>query len=187
MNRLPGGCVILTTLVLAAAFPLEPHAEVKSAAGDGFVIVHSRRIDALPDKVYAALPAIDHWWNGQHTYSGSAANLSLKAEAGGCFCERWNGGEVEHGRVIMVMRDRLLRLQASLGPLQGRAVNGVLTFQLKPDDASGGKATLLTLTYTVNGAGGSALDKSAPAVDDVLREQFDRLASYIETGKAAAP
>ena len=68
---------------------------------------------------------------------------------------------VEHGRVIMVMRDQMLRLQSALGPLQGRAVTGVLTFQLKPDERPGSKATLLTLSYVVNGASASALDKSA--------------------------
>jgi len=177
-------CFARCGMLLAATLPV--HAEVKSAAANGFVIVHSRRVEAPPAKVYAALPAVDRWWNAEHSYSGNAANLTLKAEAGGCFCERWPEGAVEHGRVVLAMRDQLLRLQAALGPLQARAVNGVLTFQLKPDEPSGGKATLLTLTYTVNGASGSALDQSAPAVDRVLGEQFARLASYIETGKPTA-
>lgn len=172
-------------LLLAAITPGSANAEVKSASSDGFVIVHSRRVAATPEKVFAALPAVDRWWNSGHTWSGDAGNLSLKAEAGSCFCERWKDGEVEHGRVIMVMRDQLLRLEAALGPLQGRAVTGVLTFQLKPDESSGGKATLLTLSYVVNGASASALDKSAPPVDGVLGEQFERLIRYIETGKAA--
>jgi uncharacterized protein YndB with AHSA1/START domain len=183
MSRLQLGQAMLAVL---AALPLASGAEVRSASADGFVIVESRRVEAARAKVYAALPAVDRWWNAEHSYSGSAANLSLKAEAGGCFCERWNGGEVEHGRVIMALRDQVLRLQASLGPLQGRAVNGVLTFQLKPDEGSGGKATSLTLTYAVNGASGSALDKSAPAVDSVLREQLERLARYVETGNPSA-
>lgn len=174
-------------LLFAAALSGELSAEIKSASPDGFVIVYSRRIAAEPAKVYAALPAIDRWWNAEHSYSGDATNFSLKAEAGACFCERWKDGSVEHGRVIMAMRDQLLRLQASLGPLQSRAVNGVLTFQLKPEDASGAKATLLTLTYTVNGASASALDKSAPGVDGVLGEQLDRLTRFIETGKPIAP
>jgi hypothetical protein len=41
------------------------------------------------------------------------------------------------------------------------------------------------MTYVVNGSSASALDKSAPAVDDVLGEQFARLARFIETGRAA--
>jgi uncharacterized protein YndB with AHSA1/START domain len=175
----------LVILVLVAAAPA--YAEIKTASGDGFVIAHSQRIDAPAAKVFAALPAIDQWWNSDHTYSGDAANLILKAEAGSCFCERWKDGAVEHGRVIMVRRDQLLRLQTALGPLQARAVTGVLTFQLTPAQSAGSSATLLTLTYVVNGAGASALDKSAPAVDDVLGEQFRRLVRFVETGKATAP
>jgi len=176
---------MLVILVFASAAPA--HAEIKAASGDAFVIAYSQRVDAPAAKVFAALPAIDRWWSGDHTYSGDAANLSLKAEAGSCFCERWKDGAVEHGRVIMVRRDQLLRLQTALGPLQGRAVTGVLTFQLKPDENAGSNATLLTLTYVVNGAGTSALDKSAPAVNDVLGEQFRRLVRLVETGKATAP
>lgn len=76
-------------------------------------------------------------------------------------------------------------MQTALGPLQGRAVNGVLTFQLKPEDK--GAATTLSMTYVVNGASASALDKSAPAVDGVLGNQFARLVRFIETGKPTAP
>jgi uncharacterized protein YndB with AHSA1/START domain len=174
-------------LALGATLAMAVRADVKSSGPDGFLIVHSRRVDAAPSDVYAAIPAIGHWWSSDHTYSGDAANMSLKAEAGSCFCERWRDGEVEHGRTLMVIRDRVFRLQESLGPRQGRAVNGVLSFELKAAEGSGGKATLLTLTYVVNGASGSALDKSAPGVDGVLREQFDRLVRYIETGKPASP
>jgi uncharacterized protein YndB with AHSA1/START domain len=182
-------CSVRGTLVvlLAAIAPGGANAEVKSASSDGFVVVHSRRVDAAPERVYAALPAIDRWWNSDHTWSGDAGNLSLKAEAGSCFCEKWKDGEVEHGRVVMVMRDQILRLQAALGPLQGRALTGVLTFQLKPDEGSSGKATVLTLSYIVTGASASALDKSAAPVDGVLGEQFERLVRYIETGKPTAP
>ncbi len=174
-----------TFLLLLLATSTAAQAEVKTAASDGFVIAYTARIDAPAAKVYAALPAIDRWWTSAHTWSGDAANLSLRAEPGGCFCERWKDGGVEHGRVVMVINDQLLRVQTALGPLQGRAVIGVLTFQIKPDEsATGSRATLLTLTYVVNGASASALDKSAPAVNEVLGEQFARLVRFIETGKA---
>ncbi len=87
----------------------------------------------------------------------------------------------------MVLRDQMLRLQSALGPLQAGAVNGVLTFQLAPDAKSGSAATVLTLTYVVNGASGSALDKIAPGVNALLGEQFGRLVRFIETGQATAP
>ena len=168
----------LLCMFLASAAPAA-HAEIKTAASDGFLIVHSARIDAGPARIYALLPAIARWWSSSHTYSGDAANLTLDAEAGGCFCERWKDGAVAHGRVILALRDQLLRIDTALGPLQGKAVTGVLTFQLAPD----GNATVLTLAYRVNGASGSALDKDAPAVDRVLGEQFARFVRLAETGK----
>ena len=172
----------LLCLLLAATAPVA-HAEIKAAASDGFLIVHSARIDAAPARIYALLPAIGRWWNSSHTYSGDAANLTLDPQAGGCFCERWNDGAVAHGRVILAMRDKLLRIETALGPLQSKAVTGVLTFQLAPD----GNATVLTLAYRVNGSSASALDKDAPAVELVLGEQFARFTRLVETGKPDAP
>jgi len=173
---------ILLCVLVASAAP-ETHAEIKAAASDGFLIVHSGRVDAPPARIYALLPAIGRWWSSSHTYSGNAANLTLESEAGGCFCERWKDGAVAHGRVILALRDQLLRIDTALGPLQGKAVTGVLSFQLAPD----GNATVLTLAYRVNGASGSALDKDAPAVDRVLGEQFARLVRLAETGKPDPP
>ena len=172
----------LALLLILIATTLAARAEVKNAASDGFLVSYAQRVDAPPARVYAALAMIDRWWDGEHSYSGSAANLSLQTQAGACFCERWAEGTVEHGRVVLAIRDRTLRLQTALGPLQGRAVTGVLTFELKPDETG----TQLAMTYLVNGTGASALDKSAPAVDRVLGEQFARLARFVETGKAAA-
>jgi len=172
-----------TLLWLLLASAAIAHAEIKAAANDGFLIVHSGRVDAAPARIYALLPAIGRWWSSSHTYSGNAANLALEAEAGGCFCERWKDGAVAHGRVILALRDQLLRIDTALGPLQSKAVTGVLSFQLAPD----GNATLLTLAYRVNGASGSALDKDAPAVDRVLGEQFARLVRLAETGKPDPP
>jgi uncharacterized protein YndB with AHSA1/START domain len=172
----------LLCLLLASA-AAATHAEIKAAASDGFLIVHSRRIDAGPARIYALLPAIGRWWSSSHTYSGNAANLTLDPEAGGCFCERWKDGAVAHGRVILALRDRLLRIDTSLGPLQSKAVTGVLSFELAPD----GNATVLTLAYRVNGSSESALDKDAPAVDRVLGEQFARLTRLVETGKPDSP
>jgi len=175
----------VTLLLLAATWSVR--AEIKTASSDGFVVIYSQRINAAPATVFAALTAVDRWWSGEHTWSGNAANLSLKAEAGGCFCERWKDGNVEHGRVIVVLRDQMLRLQSALGPLQGKALNGVLTFQLMADAKGGAAATLLTVTYVVNGASASALDKIAPAVNEVLGEQFGRLVRFIQTGKPTTP
>jgi uncharacterized protein YndB with AHSA1/START domain len=172
--------LVIAFLALFSCVAASARAEVKRAAPDSFLIVHSVQLKAPPAKAYAALSEIGHWWSGEHSYSGNAANFSLKAEAGGCFCERWNNGSVQHGVVVMAMPDSVLRLNTPLGPLQGRAVTAVLTFETKPKDGG----TLLELTYVVNGSSASALDKSAPAVDGVLGEQIARLARYIDTGSA---
>jgi uncharacterized protein YndB with AHSA1/START domain len=158
------------------------HAEVKEAGADHLLVQNTRLVHASPAKLYAALIEIGHWWNGKHTFSGDAAHLSLQAEAGGCFCERWNDQSVAHGRVILASPNHLLRLDTALGPLQDMAVQGVMTFALKPAP----DGTALQFEYRVNGASNSGLDKLAPAVDGVLMEQLQRLQRFAETGKADA-
>lgn len=159
-------------------------AEVSEAAGDHFLIGFSARVEAPSAKVYVALSEVARWWSAEHTWSGTAANLSLKPEAGGCFCERWADGSAEHGRVVMAIKNEMLRLDAALGPLQESALDAVLTFSLKPmeDDT-----TRLDVDYRVNGSSASGLDRIAPVVDNVLAAQIDRLLRYIDTGKADEP
>jgi uncharacterized protein YndB with AHSA1/START domain len=171
-NRLAWG-------LLGCVLALPAAAEVKQSAPDTMSLAIETRIAASPRASYDALVHIERWWNSSHTYSGDAANMTLIAEPGGCFCERWKDGGVEHGRVIFVMRDQTLRLSAALGPLQARALNAILTFQLKPADG----ATALSVSYLVNGTPASGLDKSAAAVDGVLTEAVQRLKRLIETGK----
>jgi uncharacterized protein YndB with AHSA1/START domain len=166
--------------MLLAAAATRVGAEVKQAAPDTFLIVFSQPVKAAPAKAFEALPRVDRWWSSAHTYSGSAGNLSLRAEAGGCFCERWGGGSAEHGTVILALPPQLLRLQTALGPLQAKAVSGILTFEVKPE----GEGAVLTMGYRVNGTAVSALDKDAPNVEQVLGEQFGRLVRLIETGNA---
>ena len=164
---------LLSSLVPSA------RAEVLQSAADGFLIGHSADVAASPAQTYAAIIQVQRWWNPEHTWSGDAANLSLKAEAGGCFCERWTQGSSEHGRVLMTVTDELLRLQAALGPLQEYALNGVLSFQL----AAGIEGTTqLNVDYRVNGASASDLTGFAPAVDQVLAEQIDRLLRFVDSG-----
>ncbi len=168
----------LAALLLATA---PASAEVKEQGPSSFVLGFSQTLSAPPARVWSALADIARWWSSDHTYSGSAANLSLRAEAGACFCERWAGGSVEHGRVIAALPHKLLRLDSALGPLQERAVTGVLTFSLQPE----GAGTKLGVVYRVGG--GSALLALAPLVDRVIGEQVARLARLVDTGKADSP
>ena len=153
-------------------------AEVKQSAPDGMTISHELVVTARPDAVYTALSQVGKWWAAPHTWSGTSSNLSLDPHAGGCFCEAWAGNSVEHGRVVMARRNELLRLHASLGPLQELALFGALTWSLKPE----GESTKLLVTYRVSGDSLHGLDKFAPAVDGVIGEQAGRLKKFVETG-----
>lgn len=159
----------LMVLMALGAFAAPPAlAEVKSKAPDGFVIQIKGEVALDRDAAWARLLDIGSWWSGAHTYSGDAANLKLDAMAGGCWCELWAGGEVEHGRVVMVMPMSVVRANAPLGPLQGMGVAATLTLTLS-DGAGGG--TAITLDYVVNGSSLSGLDGVAGPVHQVLAEQ----------------
>ena len=165
-------------LQLLLAFPA--FAAVSGATPSGFLVTHKATVNAPPPKVFAAFPQVARWWNSEHTYSGNATALSLDPRAGGCFCERWNQDSIEHGRVLYVAQGKALRIEASLGPLQEMAVNGILHFALE----AAGSETALTMTYRVRGSPDAALDKVAGVVDRVLGEQLQRLIRFVETGSA---
>ena len=168
---------IAFALAIAALAPFA-RAEVKESSADAFFLTYSGAVAAPTAKTYADIVQISRWWDSEHTYSGKAANLSIKPEAGGCFCERWKDGSVEHGVVLMAMPGKVLRLRTALGPLQERALTGILTFWIRNEDS----ATTLTVEYRVNGANASGLDQLAPSFDEVLGTQRDRLRRFIATG-----
>lgn len=154
--------------VLLAAAPAM--AGVRSATENRFEVANSVRIAAAPETVWRALVAPGRWWSSEHTWSGDARNMSLAAEAGGCFCERLPdvGGSVEHGHVILARPGRELRMMGNLGPLQAQAVIGNLLFVLTPRDGG----TDVTMSYIVAGAIEGGGTKLAPLVDGVLAAQL---------------
>ena len=154
-------------------------AAVVDAQPNGFQVKRTAVIAAPADKVYAALSQPARWWNKDHTWSGSAANLSLAPMAGGCFCEKLpNGGSVMHMTVVFAQPGQALRLSGALGPLQTTGATGHLAWVLTEKD---GKTTV-TQTYDVGGYRTGGLDKLAAPVDAVMGEQLDRLKAYAETG-----
>jgi hypothetical protein len=161
----------MAAALLAVAAPAA--AEVATVREDGFRIVHEADIALSPADAWTRLVAVGSWWSDAHTYSGAAANMTLAPTAGGCFCERWDGGVVEHGRVLLAMPGAVLRLDAPLGPLQELPVTGILSFQLAPH----GGGARLTLTYVVAGPPSAGLAALAPLVDSVLGEQMTRFAA----------
>jgi uncharacterized protein YndB with AHSA1/START domain len=140
-----------------------------------FVVSIDRRINAPPATVYDRLIHVERWWNASHSYSGDAANLSLDARAGGCWCETWAGGSVEHARVLTAMPGKLLRLSGGFGPLQAQPVVAVLSFALTPADD--GRATMLAVRYRVAGPVGDL----GPPVTEVLGTQIEGLVAGLNT------
>lgn len=162
--------------LLVLASPLA--AEVRSVTDIGFSVEKTVAVQATPAQVFAALSKPSLWWSSAHTWSGDAKNLTLDPRVGGCFCERMPKvrGEVEHARIVHLVPGQMLRLHGALGPLQGEAVTGTLTWTLKRD----GDKTMITQSYVVGGylrQGTKAL--SAP-VDAVLSEQLAHLAAYAD-------
>src|SRR5271169_2213683 len=113
------GLVAGVFLAAELAWPVVASAEVVAVSGNGFTVRETAEIAATPDKVYEALVRPQDWWSSDHTFSGSAANLSLDANAGGCFCETVpNSGTVKHQEVVLAAPGKTLVMRGALGPLQ---------------------------------------------------------------------
>jgi uncharacterized protein YndB with AHSA1/START domain len=170
----------IVPLILLFAWPQPANAEVTARGADGFVSKHQLVIAAPRARVFQALTdEVGRWWNPEHSYSGVAANFSIEARAGGCFCERLKDGSVAHMTVVFVDRDSTLRMLGGLGPLQAMAVSGSMTFALT--DAESG-ATRLVYEYAVGGYSPDGLGAIAEPVDRVQLGQLKRLQRFIETG-----
>ncbi len=167
MNRL------LPIGIAAAVFALPAFAEVKTAAADALVLTFRAPAEMSRDTAWTRLTKPALWWSSDHTYSGAASNISLELKPGGCWCEVWPGGAVEHGHVLAVVPSQLLRLDAAFGPLQELAVKGVLSIEIVESDTSG--QIEIAMTYRVVGSSESNLDSVAGVVDQVIGQQFTHL------------
>ncbi len=163
----------LSLLALPLFLATPAPAEIVRASDTSFATQHRLMIAAPPAKVWQTLIQPARWWDGAHTYSGNAANLSLEARPGGCWCEKTASGGVEHMRIVYLAANDTLRLTGGLGPLQAMPVTTVLTVMLKP----AGTGTELTASYAVAGPG---LGGIAAPVDGVLGGQWTRLKAAAE-------
>ena len=155
-------------------------AEVVDSSAAGLQVRNEAVVRAAPAAVYRALvDRIGDWWDPEHTFSGNARNLSLKAEPGGCFCERLpGGGGARHLVVVYASPGKELRLAGALGPLQTGGVAGSMVWKLSQAEAG----TKVELSYSVGGYFPGGLARMAPPVDAVLGSQLARLKRYVETG-----
>lgn len=163
---------VLALLVAGAA-----RAEVTDAQPNGFQVRHQVVIAAPAATVWGVLVQPSKWWSSAHTWSGSAANLSLGAASGGCFCERLpSGGSVLHMTTVHAAPGQKLVLSGGLGPLQSSGASGAMTVLLAEKDG----ATTVTVTYDVGGYFKGGLDKVAAPVDRVLGQQVQGLKAAVE-------
>jgi len=154
-------------------------AEVVDAAANGFTVRNAIEVAASGSRTYRAVAEdIGRWWDASHTYSGDAANLSIDARPGGCFCEQIpGGGGVTHLTVVYAAPGEALRLTGGLGPLQLLGVAGSLSWEFKEHNG----VTTIVLTYAVGGYASGGLERWAEPVDEMLRGQLTRLGNYLAT------
>jgi len=172
--------LLISTLLSAGT---NAGAEVIDSGPGGFSVRHQIAIKAPADTVWRMLVShVGEWWHRDHTYSGSSANLFIEPRALGCFCERLGDeGAVVHMTVTFVNPGKMLRLTGGLGPLGLMGVDGNMTFSLSAGDG----LTYVKLDYMVGGYSPDGLASIAPAVNQVLVEQLQRLRHFVENGVAA--
>ena len=152
-------------------------AKVVDQSEAGFTVAHSAQVAATPADIWKMLRSPDKWWSKEHSWSGDAANFWLDSQAGGCFCEKLpdtgsGPGSVQHARILFARPEQMLRLSGAFGPLQGEALTGTLTIQIKPT-ATG---SAIRFDYVVGGYMRFKVGDIAPAVDKVIGEQLAGLA-----------
>ncbi|MEL6530993.1 MAG: SRPBCC family protein [Pseudomonadota bacterium] len=160
-------------------------AEVTDSTDLGFVTRDEAVVETNLKETWLALISPARWWNSSHTWSGDAANLTLRPQAGGCFCERIPEdpdpnvisleGSVEHMRVIQAFPEKALRMQGGLGPLQSEPVTGVLTIVLSEVD----EGTRIVWEYNVGGSMRYKVPEISKAVDGVMSQQLNGLAKML--------
>jgi len=172
---------LLAGLMIAGA-ATTASAEVVQTSATGFQLRSMAVLEeAEAHEAWSALSRWGEWWSSDHTYSGDAAHLTLSMEAGGCLCEIWPGGRIEHGRVLLSWPAQgMLRLNAPFGPLQAQPVTAILTYTIRAREA-GGVEVIQTLAV---GGGDETTAAMAEGVDFVMSEGLARYERFVETGAA---
>ncbi|HKX57167.1 MAG TPA: hypothetical protein VJN01_13740, partial [Xanthomonadales bacterium] len=153
MNRI----FTLTPIILASCWLSAAQAEVTGAGDSGFTVTSSVTTAASPQQAWAALTQrVSEWWHPDHSWSGDAANFYIRAELGGCFCERLPGvdgqpdGGVEHLRIIYFKPGEVIHFDGSLGPFMDMPAQGRMSWIISPA-AEGATGSTITFTYRVHG------------------------------------
>ncbi|MDK2761170.1 MAG: hypothetical protein KYX64_07400 [Sphingopyxis sp.] len=174
--RIGLGAIVAGAVFLASA----ASAKVVDQGDTGFTVAHTAQVAATPADVWKMLRMPQNWWSKDHSWSGDAANFWLDSQAGGCFCEKLPGpdgapGSVQHARILFARPHQMLRLSGAFGPLQGEALTGTLTIQIKETPTG----SALRFDYVVGGYMRFKVGEIAPAVDKVIGDQLRGLAQAL--------
>lgn len=174
--------ILLAVVGLPAALlcSVPAAAKVVDQSDAGFTVAHTAQVAATPADAWKMLRMPESWWSKDHSWSGDAANFWLDSQAGGCFCEKLPDtgsgvGSVQHARILFSKPNQMLRLSGAFGPLQGEALTGTLTIQIKETPTG----SALRFDYVVGGYMRFKVGDIAPAVDKVIGEQLLGLANAL--------
>lgn len=174
--------IMLATVLLpiAGTGAVPAAAKVIDQSEAGFTVAHTAQVAATPEDVWKMLKMPQKWWSKEHSWSGDAANFWLDSQAGGCFCEKLPDtgkglGSVQHARILFAKPNEILRLSGAFGPLQGEALTGTLTIQIKETPTG----AAIRFDYVVGGYMRFKISEIAPAVDGVIGEQLVGLAKAL--------
>jgi uncharacterized protein YndB with AHSA1/START domain len=169
--------LIGAALALPAAAPAS--AEIVSRSENAFTLRFAVGLEASREDVVAAVGDIPQWWDGDHTYTGNAANLTFSLEEGGCWCERMGDGSIFEHAVVTAVEPTRVALNAPLGPLNDKATRADLTFSAGPEN----RGVLAAMDFVVEGPGVGAF---ADAVHGVMQRGWTRYIRFIEYGEPEA-
>ena len=153
-------------------------AEVVSRSENAFTLKFEGQTRLGTAGVADAFSEVGLWWDPAHSYTGSAANLSLDLAPGGCWFEAMpDGTQFDHGRTVSIVLGEI-RFHAPFGPLRDVATRAdlIVTYPLV-----GGVVTP-TWTFIVEGPGVGAL---AEPVDGVIGGGFARWIAHMDARAAA--
>ena len=169
---------ILAGLALLAAAPA--NTAIVGAQANGFELRHTADLPLPPGRALAAFADFGSWWSKTHSYSGEEGRMTLDLRAGGCLCERLDGGGgVEHMRVAYYQPGERIVLTGGLGPLLYEATSAVMDVRAIKT-ATGSR---LELNYRAAGFARGNGTQMAAGVDQVLREQVERLRAFARRRK----
>lgn len=163
-------------LIIILLVPFFSKAQVINSSEHGFKLTLVSQVNVNQVTAYQQFIKINQWWSSEHTWFGNAKNLTLAPKVGGCFCEIDDKKQALHMTITYVVPNNEIRMVGGLGPLQMMGVTGGMSWTFEETDTN---KTTITLNYHATGYLDTGLDKMAPFVDRVQRQQLDRLSHLL--------